>query len=371
MKRFSRWFKKYFIPHTGNEHQPHFLRHESMLALFMLVIVIELGFLVQVFVVFDKTKFLAAVLPGVLSTLANEERADLDVPPLVENPLLTKAAQMKAEDMARNSYFAHTSPTGITPWYWFDQVGYRYSHAGENLAVNFSESNDVGRAWMNSPTHKANIIKKDYTEIGIGVASGVYQGRNTIFVAQLFGTPRATFTTPEPSTPAPITPTTTTTKTPSTQTTTPVKTTPTTTPTPVAPTTPPANTTPASTTVTTVMPATTPATIVLGEESNPSATSSFASIVSKEMSAIKSFIQKILTSPREYINYVYGLLAGMILLVLLLVMFIESEIRHPKVMWRGVGLVSVIALLFVLNLTVLGSNTKIPTEGLSASVVAY
>ncbi len=358
----TKWFKKYFIPHLGNEHQPHFLRHESMFALFMLVIIIELGFLVQVFVVFDKTKFLSAVLPGVLETLANEEREDLNVPPLKENPLLMQAAQMKAEDMAKNSYFAHTSPTGITPWYWFDQVGYRYVHAGENLAVNFSESSDVGKAWMNSPTHKANIIKKDYTEIGIGVASGVYQGRNTVFVAQLFGTPAVAFqpSVPEainPVVPATIQPNTT----PSVN--------PTVKPTPKPTTSPTPSPSPAPTTPTTVTSAIPENTIVLGEESNSN--NAFVARLSREASVIKSFIQRMLTSPREYVNYIYGLMAGIVFMVLLLVVFIRSEIRHPEVMYRGVGLMAVIALLFIFNLSILGSNTQITTEALSASVVAY
>lgn len=363
MKRFSKWFKKYFIPHLGNEHQPHFLRHESMMALFMLVIIIELGFLVQVFVVFDKTKFLSAVLPGVLATLANEERGDLNVPPLKENPLLTKAAQMKAEDMARNSYFAHTSPTGITPWYWFDQVGYRYVHAGENLAVNFSESSDVGEAWMNSPTHKANIIKKDYTEIGIGVASGTYQGRSTIFVAQLFGTPAATFQPSMPEPESPVVPATAQTKTtPSVN--------PTVKPTPKPTTVPSQNPTPTPTPATTTVASAVPInTVVLGEESNSN--NAFVARLSREASVIKSFIQRMLTSPREYVNYIYGLMAGMVFMVLLLVAFIRSEIRHPEVMYRGVGLMAVIALLFVFNLSILGSNTQITTEALSASVVGY
>src|SRR3989338_6998941 len=184
-----KWLKKYFIPHEGNNFEPHFLRHETVTILFLAIIVIELGFLVQVFIVFDKTKFLAAVLPGVLTALTNEERQDLSLPPLTENELLTKAAVLKAEDMAEKGYFAHTSPDGKSPWYWLAEVGYSYKSAGENLAVNFFESSDVSRAWMNSPTHRANIVKENYTEIGIGTAEGIYQGKRTTFVAQFFGTP--------------------------------------------------------------------------------------------------------------------------------------------------------------------------------------
>ena len=60
-------------------------------------------------------------------------------------------------DMAEKSYFAHTSPEGLTPWYWITLAGYRFSLAGENLAIDFTESEDVENAWMNSPAHRASI----------------------------------------------------------------------------------------------------------------------------------------------------------------------------------------------------------------------
>ncbi len=96
---------------------------------------------------------------------------------------------MKADDMATKGYFAHTSPEGLTPWYWFAQVGYNYTYAGENLAINFNESKDVDTAWLASPTHRANILNSHYTEIGIATAQGMYKGVQATFVVQMFGTP--------------------------------------------------------------------------------------------------------------------------------------------------------------------------------------
>ncbi len=322
MQRISLWLKKYFIPHEGNEYKPHFLRHEAMLFFFFLVIIVELGFLIQVFLIFDKTKFLASVLPGVLATLTNEERALNDAPPLVENDLLKAAAQMKAEDMATRGYFAHTSPDGKTPWYWLNQVGYRFLAAGENLAVNFFESDDVGRAWMNSPTHRANIVKKDFTEIGIGVADGVYEGRHTVFVAQFFGTPlkiiplentastQASTTTPESPKPEAVA---------------------------------------VNTQTTPVSPAPEPIEIkVLGEETK--------------------FIDKVLTSPRQSLTYAYMGIALLVLLALMLAVFIRSEIQHPKIIFRGLALVAVIIALSFVNLQVLNLDTKVPID-ISANVI--
>jgi hypothetical protein len=132
---------------------------------------------------------LAAILSSTLVQLTNEERSKFTLGTLQENELLTKAANLKAEDMATKGYFAHISPEGKKPHNWLQDVGYVYQYAGENLAVNFADSEDVTIAWMNSPTHKANIVKPVYTEIGIGTATGTFEGKKTIFVAQVFANP--------------------------------------------------------------------------------------------------------------------------------------------------------------------------------------
>lgn len=189
MKKILNKLHNFFIPNDKNNHKPHFYSNNSFIALLLLVIVFELAFLVQTLFVFNKTNFLAAVLPGILTSLTNEQRIANQVSPLEENPLLVAAAQLKANDMATKGYFSHNTPDGKTPWYFLDQAGYKYSVAGENLAVNFFESIDVANAWMASPTHRANIVKKEYTEIGIATASGIYEGRSAVFVVQFFGKP--------------------------------------------------------------------------------------------------------------------------------------------------------------------------------------
>lgn len=325
------WLKKYFIPHSKNDYKPHFLRYKSALLVLFLILIVEIAFLVQIFIVFDKTSFLASVLPGVLTTLTNEERAQNDAGPLTQNDLLAKAAELKAQDMASNGYFAHTSPDGKTPWYWLDQVGYHYKLAGENLAVNFFESTDVAEAWMNSPTHRDNIVKKNYTEIGIGVANGKYEGRNTVFVAQFFGTPVAVAS-------APIIPTT------------PVKKTTTTAKTPVKlQPQPKAGQPPAEKVTPPQAVAIAPTAVqVLGEETT-----------------------KVLTSPRDYVSYLYGGIALIVILAILLAIFIKREIQHPAILTRGVAIVAIIILLLFVNIKIFTSDTKVPTDTLSASVIAY
>jgi len=131
----------------------------------------------------------AAVIQSDVIALTNDERTENDLGVLTENPTLDKAAQAKANDMAAKGYFSHTGPDGQPPWHWFVEAGYDYHYAGENLAVRFDDSKQVVDAWMASPTHRANIVKPVYTQIGIGVADGMYQGLPATFVVQFFGTP--------------------------------------------------------------------------------------------------------------------------------------------------------------------------------------
>lgn len=144
-----------------------------------------------------------SVLPAVVVQLTNEERSDLNASPLKRSSTLDAAAKLKAEHMAKNQYFAHYAPDGTTPWYWFDVSGYKYAHAGENLAIHFTDSDQVVEAWMNSPAHRDNIVSGKFTEIGVGTAKGRYQGSDTVYVVQLFGAPAA-LPIPPPAAPTPV-----------------------------------------------------------------------------------------------------------------------------------------------------------------------
>ncbi len=181
-------FKKYFIPNQDNDHKPHFLREKSVIAVTAFAAVLLFASVVGSYVI-KNSKFLASIQSAFLVDLANEDREKQGATKLVMNEKLIAAAQLKANDMAEKSYFAHVSPEGVTPWHWFEEAGYTYIYAGENLAVNFNRSEDVQEAWMNSPLHRANILNNRYKEIGIATAEGMYKGDKTTFVVQMFGTP--------------------------------------------------------------------------------------------------------------------------------------------------------------------------------------
>lgn len=189
MKR-KRKVHHYFVPSKYNNFKPYLLRLETTIVLAFVVA----GFFVitQSFGNIMRTGSIvnsAAVVASVLADLANADRTQSGVGNLAYSPRLAAVAQMKANDMAQKSYFSHNAPDGTEPWIWFEEAGYGFSHAGENLAVFFSDSVEVEKAWMNSPTHRENILNGKFTEVGIALAEGLYQGRPTTFVVQMFGTP--------------------------------------------------------------------------------------------------------------------------------------------------------------------------------------
>lgn len=131
----------------------------------------------------------AAVSEAEVAVLTNKERTRKDIPSLQRNSLLDEAASMKAKDMAANGYYAHVSPDGTTPMHWVEKAGYRYLIIGENLVVNRTDAEQVVDAFMGSPGHRANILRTDFTEVGIGVANGTYKGKNATFTVQIFAAP--------------------------------------------------------------------------------------------------------------------------------------------------------------------------------------
>ncbi len=179
----------YFIPQEKNNFRADILKNGFLLLL------VGVYFLNQSFI-----KYLSLVRPGVLGYSSeitaqkvldqtNQERSNLGLSELKYNSLLSDSATKKAKDMFTNNYWAHTSPSGTTPWDFFKSVGYQYSVAGENLARDFYDTESLLKAWMNSPTHKANIVNSKYQEIGIGVVNGTLGGIKTTLVVQHFATP--------------------------------------------------------------------------------------------------------------------------------------------------------------------------------------
>lgn len=130
----------------------------------------------------------------------NQKRGDNHKDKLALNSRLNAAAQAKANDMAAKNYWSHTTPDGREPWIFVQDAGYQYQKAGENLAYGFDSSQDTIVGWMNSPSHRQNMLDSNYTEVGFGFANARdynSAGPETIVVA-MYGMPASAGTAPTP-----------------------------------------------------------------------------------------------------------------------------------------------------------------------------
>lgn len=166
-----------------------FLKSKALLYLVLILFLFKLSAFL-IFVSFPEDIFFADITKSSLVNMLNQTRESLGIKPLQENEDLDAAAALKAQDMIRNEYFSHISPSGTTPWHWFYEAGYNYKYAGENLAIGFYDSSEVFEAWLGSSSHKENMVNPAYSEVGTAILSG-FGENNAIIVVQLFGYPKS------------------------------------------------------------------------------------------------------------------------------------------------------------------------------------
>ncbi|HEX7543047.1 MAG TPA: CAP domain-containing protein, partial [Patescibacteria group bacterium] len=194
MEKIKTFIHHLFIPHEENN-----FRAKSLHTDFLTVYLIIAFLMMMVFKqgnIHDVLGFATDISVEKLYQLTNQERQKNNLPPLVLNSALSLAAQKKAENMFQENYWSHYSPDGKTPWDFILGAGYKYEYAGENLAKNFLFSNGVIDAWMNSTTHRDNLLKKEYKDVGYAIVNGTLNGEQTTIVVQEFGKPMAGSFTP-------------------------------------------------------------------------------------------------------------------------------------------------------------------------------
>jgi hypothetical protein len=183
--------KNFFWPNKANNFQPYIL-NDKVITLCILLFLLSKVLCSFQLILLQQSALFADLNAQKIIALTNDIRQQYGLSLLKENPLLDAAAKQKAEDMFQNNYFSHFSPTGVSPWYWINKSGYNYHYAGENLAMNFIDSEEVVKAWLNSPGHRENLLNKNYQDIGIAVLPADFSkpGINQPIVVQLFGSPQ-------------------------------------------------------------------------------------------------------------------------------------------------------------------------------------
>lgn len=180
--------KKYFYYSLDNDFKP-VQTSTFVLGIFALLLFFSFGFKMLNCYFLKQNSILANLNTIDIVNEINNIRKSYGLEPLTINPKLDVAAMLKAEDMISNDYFNHNSPEGKTPWFWFNAVNYNYKYAGENLALNFWNNKETVQAWLNSPSHKDNILSPNYQETGVAILSGTTSTtkESKTIIVQLFG----------------------------------------------------------------------------------------------------------------------------------------------------------------------------------------
>jgi hypothetical protein len=343
MKRVRKTLKKYLVPHEENDHKPHLLRAKSVAFVLVVAVVMESVFLFGTSYLAPNSRLFGIILTNALVDGTNASRSSNNVAPLTISPLLQVAAQDKANDMVANNYFAHTSPAGVTPWDWFEKVDYNFIYAGENLAVNFSDSQDVTNAWMNSPEHRANILNTNFTQIGMATATGTYEGHPAVYVVELFGTP-----VPPPPPAEALIPfvNTAAAAAPDSQVSANV----------------PAKSTAKTTTTKQILVATSALpvassvqafTTVKGASSSASTTALAPSAPATAGTVLPGSqnnpLQNAAANPRQVLDYIYLAIIALFALALGINLFVKIRIQHPQIIFGGMLVILVAGMLIVFN----------------------
>ena len=184
-------FKHIFTPRASNNRHPRIIHPEGLLALSILTIAFQFVFkFATLHTSLGKVLgYSSSITSSKVIEQINAQRSESGLTPLTVNAQLEQAAIEKGKDMMEKGYWAHISPEGKDPWQFIQAQEYTYTSAGENLAKDFAETDAMIRAWMNSPTHRANILDTRFTETGIAVIDGQLEGVETTLVVQMFAHP--------------------------------------------------------------------------------------------------------------------------------------------------------------------------------------
>lgn len=179
----------FFIPQEGNNYRAKALHIDFLTYYLIFILFLTFGFKILNAKSGDILGFATDITIDKLYQLTNSVRQQNQLPTLTYNEQLASAAQKKAQDMFSKNYWSHYGPDGATPWDFILSSGYRYEFAGENLAKNFLFSQGVIDAWLDSPSHRDNLLRKEYSEIGFAVINGILNGEETTIIVEMFAKP--------------------------------------------------------------------------------------------------------------------------------------------------------------------------------------
>jgi hypothetical protein len=193
--------KHYLIASEHNNYRP-WIMTPTAVACFCLVV-----WGMRIFLPVSILVAAPSIDPGDVMSRVNKERSNRFLPTLITNSKLSSAATTKSNDMLARGYFAHVNPDGKYVWPTVEAAGYTpYKTLGENLAMDFTDAATMVSAWMNSPTHRANILNEKFEDQGLASIYGLFEeGHYSILTTNLFGSLIKSTNPPPPAPqPAPV-----------------------------------------------------------------------------------------------------------------------------------------------------------------------
>jgi len=185
-----RIIKDFLVPTESNQYLPHSLSPATFVVYFVLTIALILSPAYVRQLQLATLENTPSFTGEEIVRLVNASRTALSLPALKVNPTLIDVASNKGSDIFTKQYFAHVSPENKTPWDFLRAKNYTYTLAGENLAMDYPTASEAHTGFMNSPTHRANILNPLYTEVGVAVIQGTFNGQSSILVVEYFGRPK-------------------------------------------------------------------------------------------------------------------------------------------------------------------------------------
>ncbi len=182
----QKWLFTVFVPEKNNKYLSLALKPRLLFCYSSILLLVKIA-VISFVLILPYSNFFSAITQDRLISLINQARQNNNLSSVSLNKTLNETADLKVNDMLTNNYFEHTSPSGITPWFWFKKAGYNYAYAGENLAIDFAQTDDVFSAWMASSAHRDNILNPNFNEIGLAVKNGLLQNHDATLAVLVFG----------------------------------------------------------------------------------------------------------------------------------------------------------------------------------------
>lgn len=180
------FIKHFFVPQKSNGFRPHAIRWQSLTLTAIISLLTHASY---VYFTTGQVGVLGKSVNIDVKSLAletNKIRKKNNLNELIIDARLSSAAQKKADDMIKNNYWSHNSPTGASPWDFINNSGFSYISAGENLAKNYPDIESLISAWMSSETHRKNILNSDFNSVGFAISDGVIDTKITTIIVALY-----------------------------------------------------------------------------------------------------------------------------------------------------------------------------------------